>query len=411
MHRTSQAAALLTLTLALLAPAALLAGYPEAVAAFNGKDFAQAEKEFRAVVEAHPDYAPGYLMLGRSQLEQGEAAEAVASLERAVALQPGDAVSLYFLGRARLAADRPDAALEALASQSLTQVPDQVREAYAGALAGAAEKVGGPGGVAALEKAVAQDPDEAALWLSLGRLHRAAEQPQEALAATEKAFKLSGEPSIGRLAVRDAFSAAQAEEDREARKDWYRQGAAVAEQLAQADPSPETWLLLGEARMGAGAWDDAVEALRQADPSDARTRYYLGQCSVSLGQADQALTELQAALGNDPDQDLEQHIYAALGSAHRLKEEFVEAAAAYREAGDQAKVAEMEKLADAAKTNHSIEARRQRCRERQQELESVVSDNRDLVGTPEFNRLRRSWHDLRVECSDVLEIPPFPEGK
>jgi hypothetical protein len=70
----------------------------------------------------------------------------------------------------------------------------------------------------------------------------------------------------------------------------------------------------------------------------------------------------------------------------------------------------MEKLADAAETNRTIEERRQTCRERRKELEGVVAENRDLEGTPEFGRLRRSWHELRADCADVLEIPPFPEG-
>ncbi len=410
MLKTSQAAALLTTTLALLTPGVLFAGYPEAVDAFNSKDLERAETEFRAVVQAHPDYAPGYLMLGRTLLEEGKAGQAVASLERAVELQPGDAVTLYFLGRARLAAGRADLALEALTSQSLAQVPEKVREAYAAALASAAETVGGASGTAALEGAVAQEPDQAVLWLTLGRLDRAAGKTEEALAATSKAFELSGEPGVGRLAVRDAFAAARAEEERDARRAWYGRAAAVAAHLAQVDPGPESWLLLGEARMGAGEWDGAVEALQKADPTDARTLFYLGSCAISLGQGGRALTELQVALGNHPDPELERHIYAALGSAHRLEEEFVEAAAAYRKAGDQDRVAEMEKLAEAAHINQTIEERRQQCRERQQALESVVSENRDLSETPEFRKLRQSWHDLRVECADVLEIPPFPEG-
>lgn len=416
MHKSSQAVALLAVSLslvALLAPGELFAGYPEGVEAFHGKDFERAEKEFRSVTETHPEYGPGYLMLGRTLLEEGKQGEAVASLERAVELHPGDAVSLYFLGRARLGAGRADLALETLTSQSLAQVPDPVREAYAGALAGAAEEVGGEAGLAALQEAAVQAPDQAVLWLALGRLHRAAGDSRDALAATERAFDLSKQPAIGRLAVRDAFAAAQAEGDRDARREWYRRGAAVAERLTRADPEAETWLLLGEARMGAGECDAAIEAFRAVDPADARTpriRYYLGSCSITLGKADEALAELQAALESHPEPELERLVYTAMGSAHRLREEFVEAGAAYRKAGDQAKVAEMEKLADAAETNRSIEARRERCRERQRELETVVADNRDLSGTPEFGRLRQSWHEMRADCADVLEIPPFPEG-
>jgi len=263
----------------------------------------------------------------------------------------------------------------------------------------------------ALEEAVTELPSSAALWLGLGRVHRAAGRPQEAFSATERAFALDGSnPALGRLAVQDAFAAAQAEEERDARKGWYLRGAEVAERVAEAHPEAESWSLLGEARLGSGDCAGAVEAFRKADLSDPRIRYYLGTCSVTLGEPDQALAELRSALESGPDAELEQRIHAGMGAAYRHQEDFERAAEAYRNAGDAEKVAEMEAFAEAARINEGIEARRQACRERQQALADLVAESRDLQGTPEFGRLRGSWHDLRVDCADVLEIPAFPEG-
>lgn len=414
MNETCRAAAFFFLALTILAPGQLLAGYAEGVEAFKNQDLERAEQEFRSAIEVHPDYAGAHLMLGRTLLGRGESAEALASLERAVELEPGAALNRYFLGRAQLGAGHPEAALDALSGQPLAEVPEQVREAYAAALARSAEETGGAAGLTALEEAVTELPDSALLWLGLGRLHRAADRSGEAFTATERAFALDGSnPALGRLAVQDAFAAAQgeeAEEDRDARKSWYRRGAEVAERLARAHPEAESWSLLGEARLGSGDCAAAVEAFRKADAGDPRVRYYLGTCSVTLGEPDQALVDLQAALESGPDEGLERRIHAGIGAAYRHQEEFERAADAYRKAGDAAKVAEMEALAEAARINRGIEARREACRERQAALEGLVAESRDLQGTPEFGRLRASWHDLRFECADVLEIPAFPEG-
>jgi len=411
MNETSRAVALCFLVLVVLAPGQLRAGYTEGVEAFKSNDFDRAEEEFRSAVEVHPDYAGAHLMLGRTLLGQGASEEALASLERAVELEPGAALNRYFLGRAQLEAGRPGAALDALVGQPLAEVPERVREAYAAALARSAEETGGAAGLEALEAAVVELPGSAPLWLGLGRLHRAADRSGEAFSATERAFALDpSNPALGRLAVQDAFAAAQAEEERDARKGWYRRGAEVAERLAEAHPEAASWSLLGEARLGSGDCAAAVEAFRKADSGDPRVRYYLGTCSVTLGEPDQALTDLQAALESGPDEGLERRIHAGIGAAYRHHEEFERAAEAYRKAGDADKVAEMEALAEAARINEGIESRRQACRERQAALAGLVAESRDLQGTPEFGRLRTSWHDLRLDCADVLEIPAFPEG-
>jgi len=411
MNETSRAVALCFLVLVVLAPGQLRAGYTEGVEAFKSNDFDRAEEEFRSAVEVHPDYAGAHLMLGRTLLGQGASEEALASLERAVELEPGAALNRYFLGRAQLEAGRPGAALDALVGQPLAEVPERVREAYAAALARSAEETGGAAGLEALEAAVVELPGSAPLWLGLGRLHRAADRSGEAFSATERAFALDpSNPALGRLAVQDAFAAAQAEEERDARKGWYRRGAEVAERLAEAHPEAASWSLLGEARLGSGDCAAAVEAFRKADSGDPRVRYYLGTCSVTLGEPDQALTDLQAALESGPDEGLERRIHAGIGAAYRHQEEFERAAEAYRKAGDADKVAEMEALAEAARINEGIESRRQACRERQAALAGLVAESRDLQGTPEFGRLRTSWHDLRLDCADVLEIPAFPEG-
>lgn len=392
-------------------PPALHAGYAEGVEAFRANDFERAVVEFRGVTEAQPEYAAGHLMLGRALIERGDFPAAVTSLERAVALEPGAATHAYFLGRARLAAGRPGDALEALGRHSLGEVPEGVRPAYAAALAKAAEEAGGDRGVELLDAAVADAPDSAALQVALGRLHRAAGRHGEALAASRRAFALDPtNAGLGRLAIRDAFAAAGAEADSEARRDWYAKGVEVAEALVEAEPLEESWALLGEARMGAGDCEAAMEALRRGKPDDALTRYYLGSCALRLERPDEALTELRAALELFPDAVLEREIHATLGAAHRHRVDFRSAAEAYADAGDEEKVAEMLRLAEAAGINDDIDARIVECRLRRQELEALFHDHRELDGHSGPAELHAAWQELRVQCADVLEIPEHPEG-
>jgi tetratricopeptide (TPR) repeat protein len=62
------------------------------------KQFADAEKILLAVVQRHPDYAPAYLGLGRSLLEQGKPQDALLSLEKSLQLDATAAVH-YRLGQ------------------------------------------------------------------------------------------------------------------------------------------------------------------------------------------------------------------------------------------------------------------------------------------------------------------------
>ena len=53
---------------ALGAAAPVFGGWDEGVAAFKAKNYAQAAREFETVAKDRPDWAGGFLMLGRTQL-------------------------------------------------------------------------------------------------------------------------------------------------------------------------------------------------------------------------------------------------------------------------------------------------------------------------------------------------------
>jgi hypothetical protein len=77
------------------------------VAALFTRDFADGERLYAAAIEARPDVAMGYGWLGMERLDRGDAAGALALLERAAELDPETHRYLAHAGRAALEAGDP----------------------------------------------------------------------------------------------------------------------------------------------------------------------------------------------------------------------------------------------------------------------------------------------------------------
>src|SRR5690242_12872239 len=83
--------------------------YEYARAAFDEGDFAAAADLARQVLELAPAFAAAHALLGRAAAEQGAREEALAALQRALDLEPEDALGVR-LDLARLGALSADAA-------------------------------------------------------------------------------------------------------------------------------------------------------------------------------------------------------------------------------------------------------------------------------------------------------------
>ncbi|MDY6823793.1 MAG: tetratricopeptide repeat protein [Thermodesulfobacteriota bacterium] len=82
---------------------------------FQMGDYPGAITDLTTYLETHPDSFQGHYMLGRTYLEAGDAAKAASTLEQALALKPGDAEAIIYLGLAYVAQDNYEMAITTLA--------------------------------------------------------------------------------------------------------------------------------------------------------------------------------------------------------------------------------------------------------------------------------------------------------
>jgi predicted O-linked N-acetylglucosamine transferase (SPINDLY family) len=132
------------------------AGLGRALACYQRGEFDSAEQLCRALLHADPEHAAAHALLGALALAQGDAAGAIAPLERAVALEPGN-----------------------------NEFQCNCGEAYrrAGKLARA---------VARFDIALALKPDDPAAWHNLALAQQAQGNMREAILAFRKALALQG---------------------------------------------------------------------------------------------------------------------------------------------------------------------------------------------------------------------------
>lgn len=390
-----------------LAPGPLLAGWEEGKEAFAAGRWAEAAKEFRGVVDQHPDYAQGHFMLGSALVRLGRPADAVASLSRAAELEASEPRYALSLAQAQLAGGDPQAALATLGRRRPSALPEDLRQPYTALLAGAAVRSADPAAAAtALEAALAEVPDAEKLWQALARVREDQGRIPEAFAAYARAFELEpADPDPGRQAVALAFAAAKAREGEE-RREWYRKAAGVAQDLARTGDGAEHRLEAGEAWLGAGDYDAAREwfaKAHEAAPGEPLPLYYLGRCSLALGEPGKALAHLEAARAAGPEGSLAAEVHSGLGLAHRTLEQFPEAARAYRAAGDPEKAAEMDRLAAAAANNAAYDQKVRECRAEKARLDTLREETRGSLGPADQEAFDRQLQAALAECAPYLE--------
>jgi tetratricopeptide (TPR) repeat protein len=292
----------LLLATALAVPA--MAEWNAGLEAYQKRDYATATKEFSEVTETNPDYAGGYYMLGLSQRSAGNLSPALASLRKAVELDPENASYKVGLGQALLQAGQYQDAYTTLKGVNISSMEAKHRSNYALLLAQAATKTNRQGEAAqVLNSQIRSDSSNARLYQALGVAENADGDDAAAFAAFKKAYELNPEDAAtGRNAVKAGIATARRAPASQKSK-VYGQTAQVADSLASSNPTFEHKLLAGEAYLGAKNYQKAIAWFDKAkadQPQNALVYYYLGQCHTSTNQLDSAVADLQTALKMGP---------------------------------------------------------------------------------------------------------------
>ncbi len=400
--------------LPLLVAAPIFAAWEDGVAAFRDGRYREAAAEFQALISAAPEAPEGHYMLGLSLLHGRQEAEAVKPLVTAVGLNPEQTSYRLTLAQAQHRAGDPTAALATLEAQDPSAVAQPHRQSFGQLLAKVATDADpSEASRKILLRALDADAGSRPLWFALAHLAQRLQRPEEVFEALEKAFELEpGDAGVGRQAVAAAFALTRGRDDAE-RQRWYRQAAAVAGKVVEVSPSAASWLLAGEALMGAQDYGAARRMFEQAaTPSagapdapstpDPLASFYLASCDLALGEAESALSHLETSLANVSDLELRQQILVAQGKAWRRLERFEAAAEAYRQAGDAEKVAEMVQLGKIREGNREWDTEKARCEAKRRDIEQLREDNDDLEGTAAWRRLIRDTDEALVSCQPYL---------
>jgi tetratricopeptide (TPR) repeat protein len=393
----------------LLAPLALvLAGglatparaeWNKGIEAYNKRDWATAAKEFEEVTKTNPDYAAGFYYLGLSQRALGNLSPALASMQKAVELDPANASFKIGLGHAQLQANRPQDAYTTLKGVDIAAVDAKQRSTYALLFAQAAAKTDrGAEAVTVVTNQLKADPNNAGLYQALGAAYSANGDDAKAFAALKRAFELDPkDEATGRNAVTTGIAAARRSTG--AQKDQlYTSAAAIAEQLAASQPTFDHKLLAGETWLGAGEYQKALgyfDQAKAAQPQNALVHYYHAQCNTSLNRLDPAIEDLQTALNIGASGKLRTQIYSQLGYVYDKKQDYDKAANAYRDAGNSSKVAEMQQKSTAKAQNVQADAEQQEYRRRLAALELQIKELEAIGEVEEANELRAQLEQIK----------------
>ena len=330
--------------------------FSQAQAASTKKDYAQAEKLYRQILDADPSILPARVNLGLALYWQRKNREAVAELEIALRESPKEFSALLFSGLAYLDWGEYDRAQRQLLAAARVRDTDAILFWALGSLA---MIHGDPNGaVPLLERSLAIDPNNVrAVWL-LGQAYaRLAYQKDERplvpvdyaeLAHNAVQFVERKQPNSALvhvlrgdvLAARDLTSEALAQYRLALKMDphwpdihlmmgsllgilgrWDEAVGELREQLRDFPNDPRALVELGTVHSRFGNYAAAVRPLEQAlarDAANYEAQYRLGQALVNLGQNQAALPHLDRAAALNPAKSdpyyLLHRVYRALNS-------------------------------------------------------------------------------------------------
>jgi tetratricopeptide (TPR) repeat protein len=241
-------------------------------------------------------------------LKAGRAAEAVAPLREAAALQPGNATILHDLGLACLESGRLPEAVEAF--QQVVACHPRYTDAHF-RLGIALENLGEAGAaVAAYDRATALLPSHTEAWFRAGALVFTLGHRAEAAGCFRRAAATGPKTTFGRLGAARALLA----EDRDA------EAAKVLRQMLALEPGNAMALdLLGNLHADAGQFDEAHGFFNRAiaaAPLMAGSYYDLVRCRRTREDEAFLLARMEAALATPGLGDAQRmRVYLAIGKA------------------------------------------------------------------------------------------------
>lgn len=222
----------------------------------------EAEAHLSRAVQAAPDHARAWYLLGLSQLKQDKIGPATDSLQRARLLQPGAFFILLTLAEAQRRAGQPDAALDSYKRALSCRVDESLLDqAYAGL---------------------------GEIYLERGQADRAVRELRKAVAASGgDDLQLLGQLGLAQLRAGD--------------QDLARQSLS----RAAAAPVPSAEVLLGLVDVLLGQDDPqqallAAQRLIQESPDSAGARCALARCQLAAGQPEAAHQQLLRSLEQEP---------------------------------------------------------------------------------------------------------------
>jgi tetratricopeptide (TPR) repeat protein len=373
----------IVLTGGIVFAAPVFAGWDEGVAAFKSKNYPQAAREFEAIVRERPDWAGGFLMLGRTQLLLDRSSDAVANLRKAYDLDPSSFETQLALSQAYLGARRASEASQLLGKINPASLPKERQSLYQQLVAKAAADSGQTDRAAsALEKAAAAAPNDAGVQFNFGVMALNAGETAKAVAALERAARLDAADANKHKVLVQAL-VRQGRETPGAQKDAiYSRAAEVARSLVAKDASYEHLLLLGETQLGSNQYDAAIATFGQAsakNASDWLPTFYAGQAQTALGRYADAEGSLRRALDRAATAADKARVWRQLGFVFEKQRNFAQAKTAYRSAGDEGSIVRIEENEKIAEHNRAAEEEARKLEELKRQQEEL---RKQLQGAP-----------------------------
>jgi tetratricopeptide (TPR) repeat protein len=383
-NRHIQRLAVLSVCFVLALPA--LADWQQGVAAFTSGDLGTAEKEFRTVVDAQPDWPGGHFMLGWALLKQKKNQEALTHLRKAYDLNPQDANYQLRLGEAYVASGRYSDAVAFLSKIDASSLPANLRGFLAQLKALALTKTGqSDQAYAEFARAAKANPDDADAQFQFGTAAYNDGNTQEAVDALGKAVRLDANDAKKWNAYAKALNRLGRESRGDAKLAAYRRAVEASRKVVASDASYENLVQLGESQLGAKEYDGAVTIFQQAVSKNGSAwlpQYYIGQAYTAKKQYGSAESSLEMALEKAKVPADQVRIWSQLGFVYERQKNYDRAVAAYQHVGDSAAIARVEENRRIANFNEEVEQEAEEIERMRAEQEAIRKELEQLPGGP-----------------------------